>query len=83
MTSHQQREVCSRILQGQTKAQSEDITSKVVTEVNKKKVLCNEDQTFNVKVDAVNAQEIVSELLKQVANKGKAVIKIEVQLHNE
>ena len=83
VTSNQQREFCSRILQGQTIAQSEQLLSKVATEVKENDVKCNKDASINLHVNAVNAQEIVSEVLKQLGKQGKAIIKIEVQLHNE
>ena len=83
VTSHQQREMCSMILQGQKHGQNVKKVDKVETNVketgreNESKAHCS------LNVEPNNVPQIVEELLKKIGNKGKAVIKIEIELHNE
>ena len=83
VTSHQQREMCSKILQGQKVGQNERKVSEVETVPKGDDVKTSKIASCSLSVDSNNAIAIVQELLKNVPKQGKAVIKIEIELHNE
>ena len=83
VTSHHQREVCSRILQGQSKEKSEQNASKVERSSKENCPKDTHESHIEINGDVTKAQELVTEIFKKIGNHGKAVIKIEIQLNNE
>ena len=86
VTSHDQRKMMSSVIQGQNVPKVEEskpkVSETVIADSNQRKR--TEKTAHNLLVvDKQNAVEIVSELLKNVSNKGKTTITIKIEIDNE
>ena len=90
ITSHDQRQMMSNVLQGVPNIPAVSVEKDKVRETCENSVKCTQFAETEEKrhaqkhvVTPNNVAEVVSQLLKVTSNKGKCTIKIEIEMHND